>query len=55
MNNTFPFKLIILVQLTLTRTKLQVNLEINLIREFGVDQGLWQAEVLSTILFNVVL
>lgn len=55
MEMEFPSKLIRLVQMTLTNTKCQVKIEGKLSKEFEVNQGLRQGDVLSTLLFNIVL
>ncbi|KAG8223826.1 hypothetical protein J437_LFUL003714 [Ladona fulva] len=51
----FPTKLIGLIQITLRNTRGKVKIEGNLTRKFEINQGLRQGDVLSTMLFNVVL
>lgn len=53
MEMEFPSKLIRLVQMNLTSTKCQVKVEGQLSKEFEINQGLRQGDVLSTLLFNI--
>lgn len=41
--------------MTLTSIKCQVKVEGNLSKEFEVNQGFRQVDILSTLLFNIVL